>query len=395
MHILFVTGEYPPAPGGIGDYTQQLAAALCDRDHTVDVLTIQAGELIYYTMMPDSADQRQVLGPARGWGWGLWPALHSAIKRLRPDVLHIQYQTGAYAMRPAINLLPWRLRSLGQPPLIAVTFHDLLEPYLFPKAGPLRRWVSLRLARDADLVIATNQPDHDQLSAYRQPTAAKSDRSLALIPIGSNIALTPPTGYSRAGRRAELGLAPGSLLIAYFGLLSASKGADLLVEALAPLPEAHLLIIGGEASAPPDRAFAQQLAARIAALGLGGRITQTGHLSPPEVSANLLAADIVALPFRDGASFRRGSLLAALAHGCAVITTAPTDSVTAARLRDGEHVMLIPPSSGPALSAALAKLAAEPALRSRLGAGGQTLAASFSWPTIAQGHEQIYRSGRS
>lgn len=405
MRILFVTGEYPPTPGGIGDYTQQLAAALYARNHTVSVLTIQARQLLCYTVVSEQpyAEQRQVLGPARGWGWGLWPALSSAINRLRPEVLHIQYQTGAYAMQPAINLLPWRLRRMSRRPLIAVTFHDLLEPYLFPKVGQLRRWVSMRLARDTDLLIATNQPDFDQLSAYRQRPSRRRNLRLpiaanptpTLIPIGSNIAVAPPADYSRAGWRAKLGLAPATLLIAYFGLLSASKGIDLVVEALAQLPGAHLLIIGGQASAPPDRAFAQQLAARITALGLGLRITRTGHVSAQEASAHLLAADIVALPFRDGASFRRGSLLAALAHSCAVITTAPADSDTAARLIDGEQVLLVPPNAGPALSAALTYLAAEPALRTRLGASGQALAASFSWHTIARSHEQIYRSGRS
>ena len=39
MHILFVTGEYPPMPGGVGAYTQELAMALRNLDLQVSVLT--------------------------------------------------------------------------------------------------------------------------------------------------------------------------------------------------------------------------------------------------------------------------------------------------------------------------------------------------------------------
>ena len=28
LHIMFVTGEYPPMPGGVGAYTHELAKAL-------------------------------------------------------------------------------------------------------------------------------------------------------------------------------------------------------------------------------------------------------------------------------------------------------------------------------------------------------------------------------
>ena len=39
------------------------------------------------------------------------------------------------------------------------TFHDLRPPYLFPKAGPLRDYVTHRLARASDAVIGTNGSD--------------------------------------------------------------------------------------------------------------------------------------------------------------------------------------------------------------------------------------------
>lgn len=383
MHLSFLTGEYPPQPGGIGDYTQRLVAALAQRGHTPDVLTIQDARLVRY--QPDATTPSATPHPGPlDWSPRCWPAVIAALEQQRPEWLHIQYQTGAYAMQPGINLLPWRLRRLPHRPRIAVTFHDLLEPYLFPKAGPLRRWITLRLARNADAVIVTNRTDARTLAA--------NGISAQIIPIGSNIPVAPPPGYTREAWRARLGIAPDELLVAYFGLLSASKGVDLLVEAVrqAANPRWRVLIIGGAATTAQDRAYAAQFEELVIRLGLQQRVIRTGHVTPAEVSAHLLAADCVALPFRDGASFRRGSLLAALAHGCPLITTTPADADTRAELPADNVALLVPPADSAALAAAIARLAADDTLRRQLAQAGRTLAARFTWDSIAAEHEARY-----
>jgi glycosyltransferase involved in cell wall biosynthesis len=397
MRIALLTAEYPPQPGGVGDYTHRLALALADYAHDPAVLTGLSPDLA--ALPSEQAQPPRVLRQIGGWGWRCWRDTIAALDTLRPAVLHIQYQTGAYAMHPAINLLPWRLRALPHRPAVVVTFHDLLEPYLFPKAAHVRRWVTLRLARDADHVIATNDDDAAALlAAGVQPP----DR-IATIPIGSNIPVAPPPGYQRAAWRAELGIHPDELVVAYFGLLSHSKGVDLLLDALHHLqepgmPPTRLLLIGGAATAPQDRAYAASVHKQIDRLGLGKRVIVTGHIEPATVSAHLLASDIVALPFRRGASLRSGSLLAALNHGAAVVTTSTAaqrhtiPAPTTARPVDGEHLLLVPAEDSTALAAALRRLAADSALRERLGSEAQALAAHFSWEAIARRHAQVYRS---
>jgi glycosyltransferase involved in cell wall biosynthesis len=267
-----------------------------------------------------------------------------------------------------------------------VTFHDLLEPYLFPKAGPARRWITQRLARDADAVVVTNAADAATLRARGLDPIT--------IPIGSNIPVAPPGGYERAAWRSALGVAPHEVLVAYFGLLSPAKGVDLLLAALGPLADQiplRLLLIGGSASAPQDRAYAAALQARLRQPPLSERIIQTGHVDEATVSAHLLASDIVALPFRGGASFRSGSLLAALSHGAATLTTTPAAPTEEPRLIHEQHALLAP-AEPPALAAALRRLAADADLRARLGSGARALAAQFGWEAIAQRHEHVYRT---
>ncbi|PDW02560.1 glycosyltransferase family 4 protein [Candidatus Viridilinea mediisalina] len=385
MHITLLTGEYPPQPGGVGAYTQCLANALVARGQRITVLTIQAGSLLGLELGSNEPRLCLKLGQQLTWSHRCWPAIISALDQLQPTWLHIQYQTGAYAMAPGINLLPWRLRSLAGRPQLAVTFHDLLVPYLWPKAGPLRTWVNQRLAHDVDALVVTNAGDAAQVQQWvpRPPPAHY------VIPIGSNIAVAPPPGYERDAWRAALGIAPEACLVAYFGLLSPSKGAEQLLAALAQLAQPwHLLLIGGAATAPQDVAYANELRRQISALGLTARVHITGHVDDSYVSAHLLAADAVALPFRDGASFRRGSLLAALAHGCPVVTTYPQHPADHRLLTDA--ALLCPIDDPVALRNALQRLAADPALRRSLTAKGRNLAARFSWAQIAAEHERIY-----
>jgi glycosyltransferase involved in cell wall biosynthesis len=184
-------------------------------------------------------------------------------------------------------------------------------------------------------------------------------------------------------------------LLAYFGFLNESKGGEDLIRALDRLVcrgyDTHLLMIGGQVGDvdPTNRAYADQARSLVHSLGLDERVHWTGYTSSEEVSANLLAADIVVMPYRDGVSFRRTTLIAALRHGRPVVTTQP--EVPVAELRDGENVLLVPPSHVEALSDAVARLADDVALRARLSAGAVALGGQFDWPAIAQRTQDLYR----
>lgn len=395
MRVALLSAEYPPTPGGVGDYTRQLGKALVARGHQVWVLTIYDLRFVIYDLNSGDA---QFVGSAVNhkapWGWQSWRTIGEVIGMVRPDVLHIQYQTGAYGMHPAINFLPWWMRRSRQRPTIVVTTHDLLEPYLFPKAGPLRAYVTHRLLNDADAAIVTNQDDWATVAGW---SGRNQNEPPACIPIGSNIAVALPPDYDRDVLRAQLGVGESDTLLAYFGLLGRSKGVDTLVGALAQLPQTtRLVIIGGEASAPQDRAYAEAVRAQIATLGGQERVVITGQLDEAAVSAHLLAADIAALPFSDGATFRRGSLLAALAHGLPVVTTEGVRrgawgvGLGMPTFEDGKNVLLVPPGDAAALAAAITRLTGDRALRARLGAAGAALAAQFAWPRIAEQHEAVY-----
>jgi glycosyltransferase involved in cell wall biosynthesis len=385
MRIGLITGEYPPMQGGVGAFSRELAAALVQQGHSLHILTdrrvASAGEPGIDVAAVIRNWNRASLLDARRWA-----------QTNRLDVVNVQYEAAAFQMAPLIHWMPARIRftsgSRRRIPVVT-TFHDLLVPYLFPKAGPLRRWFLLTLARQSDGVIATNQQDEQMLCA-----AGRIAR-LRRIPIGSNVRAEPPPDYNRAEWRARLGIPDRGMLVGYFGFLNASKGIDTLLDgtaaAIAQGVDAYLLMIGGRTgdSDPTNTDHADEIDRQIDALGLQSRIRRTGFVDDSRVSGYLSACDVVALPFKDGVSFRRGSFMAALAHGCAIITTRP--HVDLPELADGENVRLIPSDSGESLAAAIRELAADPALRERLRTNARTLAALFTWDRIATQTAAFYQ----
>ncbi|MBC7236967.1 MAG: glycosyltransferase family 4 protein, partial [Chloroflexi bacterium] len=303
--------------------------------------------------------------------------------RFRLDVVNIQYQSAAYGLHPAINLLPHLVREV---PMV-VTFHDLRPPYLFPKAGRLRDRAVLALAQGARAVIVTNAQDRQRLVGQH------GIRRFEMIPIGSNISATLPRRYDRTVWRMRWNLPEEALVLCYFGFLNASKGGEDLVYALRRLVDggldAWLLMIGGAAGAsdPTNRVYLQHVRRAIDTLHLADRVVWTGHLADEEVSACFALADICVLPYRDGLSFRRGSLIAALVHGMPIISTYPDggpDPALLPEVRHGENVWLVPPANPAALAEAVRRLAGDPELRRRLGEGARALSKQFDWVNIAQ-----------
>lgn len=377
--------------GGVGAFTQELAKALAAAGHEIHIITDRQARpatgqrRVRDLLKPVSLDFAQLHPVIRHWRWSSAATIVDIVLHHELDVVNIQYQAAAFNMRsPAVNLLPWRLKGVAK---TVVTFHDLRVPYLFPKAGRLRETAVQFMARQASGIIATNPADLQQLTATIQTPVCQ-------IPIGSNITISPPDRAEVSAIRAELGVAEGDRLLGYFGFLNESKGADTLLRALVQLDERHQLVfIGGQTgSSDPgnNRTFLAGLRHLITALGLDERVHWTGFVPDERVSAFLHAANVMVMPYRDGVSLRRGTLMAVLAHGRSLITTTPTSPTP--ELVHGENVWLVPPDEPTALAAAVRIVLADESLPSRLGEGAVKVADLFTWDKIATETAVFYQS---
>jgi glycosyltransferase involved in cell wall biosynthesis len=85
-------------------------------------------------------------------------------------------------------------------------------------------------------------------------------------------------------------------------------------------------------------------------------------------------------------------LIAALRHGCPVVSTFPADPALIPEIRSGENMLLVPPRQAEALAQTLSSLATDTALRQRLASGAKTLGDLFEWESIAGQTVALYRA---
>ncbi len=381
--------------GGVADYTALLAESLRRRGHTVTVVARRAPTL--------GASRSHASDQSVRWvsNWGPLTILRLArwMMNSRVDVVHLQYQAAAFMDSRWLHVLPSLLRSLGVRSRFVTTFHDLRVPYLFPKAGPLRKWAVHRLVTSSDGVVCTDVSDLIQ--------CGRRDHAV-WIPIGPNI--VPTVVPEREQARLRWGLPGDALVLAYFGFLNASKGAEDLLGAASLLRvqglPVRILFIGDETGSSDrvNQVTARAIRAKADDLNLGPQIQWTGWLSPPGVSEALSAADMAVLPYKDGASLRRGSLLACFAHGLPVVTTEPAPAPEApgwalvAPFNEREALRLdrsvaefVPADAGPeGLARGITAISNDAVRGNELSNGGRALAARLSWEAIAQASEEFY-----
>ncbi|VAW32658.1 glycosyl transferase, group 1 [hydrothermal vent metagenome] len=378
--------------GGVGAFTAELAKALHKLGHTVHIITSRkarpadAPRTFSSAWEPIPLEFATLHPRINRWRWPSLAVVADIVQRHDLDMVNIQYQPAAYNMNSAvINFLPWRLKGMTK---TAVTFHDLRVPYLFPKAGRLRQTAVNFLARSAHGLITTNPTDYYALKSSIENQKSK----IEMIPIGSNITIHPTTQVEVDEIRQKLGLDSGAIALGYFGFLNESKGADTLIETLAQLDgRFHLIFIGGQTGASDsanNQAFLGGLKAQINTLGLEDRVHWTGFLSDEQVSAHLQATDMMVMPYRDGASLRRGTLMAALVHGRPLITTQPA----AKELLAGKNCLLVAVGDVTGLGTAVQTLTNDADLRQKIGWGAAQLAAQFSWEKIARETAVFYQT---
>lgn len=209
-------------------------------------------------------------------------------------------------------------------------------------------WLDRRVGCAADVII---------VNAPQIALALQSARDLppAAMRIIHNALPDSPERVSRAvGGRVRIGCV---------ARMDGGKGIPDLLEAFASIagehPEADLVLVGDGPELP-------RLKVTAAALGCADRITFTGYYDG-EVASITATFDIYAYPSHwEGLPY---AILEAMRAGCAIVAT-DVGGIPEAVI-DGETGLLVAPRSPGALSAALERMLADRALRSRLGEGAR------------------------
>jgi glycosyltransferase involved in cell wall biosynthesis len=338
-----------------------LAETLCSLGHRVDLLVYHEGEAIAYPGL-------RLLRAAAPPGVRNVPIGFSA-KKLACDVtltaaLARLARPGAYdvvhAVEEAVFPAAW-LRGRHRAAVVCDMDSDMVDQLV----GTSRLRGLFRGALDATMrrtlgacrLVLAVCPSLAARASALCPAAVV--RVLEDIPLGEGA--PPPV----EDLRARHGI--GGPLALYAGNLEPYQGIDLLLDALAALDAADaptLVVVGGDPGA------LARYGERAARLGLAGRVRFLGPRPVRELGGYLAQADILVSPRTLGENTPM-KIYSYLASGRAILAT---DIGSHTQALDGSCALLVRPEPG-CVAEGLRRLAADPALRARLGAAGAARAA--------------------
>jgi glycosyltransferase involved in cell wall biosynthesis len=382
--------------GGQNVHVAALSAALARRGHQVVVYTRRddPGLPSRVRSLPGVQVEHLDAGPARPIGKddllpfmdGFGAQLARCLQRQRPDVVHAHFWMSGLASLQAAG-------SLRLP--VVQTFHALGKVKRrwqgnSDTSPPERIGAERLIARTAALVIATCTDEVRELRSMGAP----ADR-IEIVPCGVDLELfSPPRDVplapadSSAGSSAGGRSRPPRLLI--LGRLVPRKGVADAIAALAQVPDAQLLVVGGPA---PDRLAtdpeARRLLALAAAHGVAHRVRLLGRQPHTELPELMRSCDLLlAVPWYEPFGI---TPLEAMAAGLPVVATAVgglQDTVL-----DGITGRLVPPRRPDLLARVLNQLLTDPARRLAMAqAGRERVLGRYGWNRIAEQTEACYRS---
>jgi glycosyltransferase involved in cell wall biosynthesis len=269
----------------------------------------------------------------------------------RPDLVHAHMPISGFLARLAARV--------AGVPRVAYTCHGFLfnqdGSWLRRSAGFVMEWIAGRFTDVFMTVSASEAADASRLRIFQ---------GAATIGNGRDPAVFRPDPVARARIRAAWGTPAERVVVVAVSRLVRVKGYPELAAAMRELPDAELWVVGERLAS--DRG--DDMRELLTDAGLGDRLHLLGYRD--DVAAVLAAADIFALP-----SYFEGlpmSVIEAMLTGLPVVAS----DIDGPREQVVPEVtgLLVPPRLVAPLAGALARLAADPALRTAMGEAGRARA---------------------
>ncbi|HEV2169428.1 MAG TPA: glycosyltransferase, partial [Candidatus Binatus sp.] len=291
-----ITGEYPPQPGGVSDYTREVAHGLVAAGDQVEVWAppcsqeIDSDQTVRVHRLPDRFGARSIA------------IMQKSLRLSSQTRVLVQYVPHAYGWKAMnVPLCVWLAARCRKS--LSVMFHEVSYPIAREQSlrhnllGVVTRSMALLLAAASQQVMVAT-PAWERLLR----PALRGGANIQWSPVPSNIPVVAEPGSVEAIRSKFT--TPGSSLVGHFGTygpLVADSLIQIFPMVLSENREVPLLLLGrgGEAFRDDLVRVHPQLASRIHA---------TGGLPSSDLSRHIAACDLFVQYYPDGVTCRRGSI---------------------------------------------------------------------------------------
>ena len=298
------------------------------------------------------------------------------IREQRPQILHTHT-----AKAGTVGRLAALLAGAARPPIVVHTFHGhVLRGYFGPFKSQAFRQLERLLARVTTRLIAVSPQVRDDLVSL----GVAPEEKFSVVRLGVELGERVQTRVVGAEARARLGIAPERFVVGWVGRMTGVKRTADVLKGVARLRErgvdAVLLMVGDG----PDR---ERVERGASVLGIMRHCYFLGYQE--DVSDWYQAFDAMVLP-----SANEGTpvvVIEALAAGCPVVATSVGGVPDV--IRDGVDGFLVAAGDVEQLAERLARLAADPELRARMGeAGRESVPKRYAVERLVGDVDELYRS---
>ena len=314
LHWAILTGEYPPQPGGVSDYTQLVVRAL-----------VTAGDVVQVWAPPGAAQESAEDGVTvhrlpDHFGSGSRAELARVFKQMpantRVFVQYVPHAFGWKAMNLPFCVWLWRQRKRHH---ITVMFHEVSYPWVSHGRVLRHNFLALVNRLMAGFVARSARRIYVSIPAWSDTLRPLGGgRPVEWLPIPSTMPFDIDHDRVIALRKELRGNhSPEQRIVGHFGTFGSHLVTPLreIVPALLAAEPAAVFLCMGRGGAE----FAEAL--RRAHPALASRMLATGEMTPSEVAEHLAACDLLVQPYPDGISSRRTSAMAGLALGRPILAT--------------------------------------------------------------------------
>lgn len=362
MKICFYNVTASFIPGGLETYCWEVGRALVSRGHQVTIMAGNRGgarypevELLVFPFRIETS----------------WPNLGTRFRRLMERLSFARHSLGAL-VRGGYDAVIVN-KPFDFPVLYRARQSGLRAKTLF-RSGGTDFFVADRLFANAIRYwVSASRYNARQIEArYHRPVEV----------IHNGVDVERFVRASRSpGERDALGLPSDAFVVASVGRLVGWKGLRTVIEALAGLPERiHYLVVGEG----PER---EALEAHAAQRGLQGRVHFAGRIAHDALPGILSQCDALVQPSIGEEAFGI-SVVEAMACGLPALVS--DQGGLPEIVVDGECGRLLAPGDVEAWRKAMAALAGDAPLASRLGAAArERVVREFTWKANAAKHEAL------
>lgn len=371
MTILFITNHLPPIVDGVGDYTYNLACEFAQHGHCVHVICRSCKEI--------HTDYKEIsVNPIiECWNKTAGKQIAAYVRQHHVDVVSLQYVPHGFHPKGLPFGLVAALKEVKKTGIKVMTFcHEVSIEY---KHGTIRqRMLEMLMKYVTKSILRLSDYTGTSIVYYRDMTLQLTDshRSIAVIPIVSNIPATEHTHEELAGLRNVI--APkGEHIVAFFGMRDTATSLAAIEKLQDEGQRVKILFIGKIPARMVDKLPADSY--------------KTGILDTKDIYQYFLVADILILPENNiwGCSFKSGSLAAAMRAGLPIVTA--KGCLTDTSLMDGDNIVFVDFSENENIVSVLRSLLNDKEERQRIGLHAQQLVDTRTWEYTYQEYMKILR----